>query len=297
MALQRPTKRNPLILLQALIDDTLVAAAAGIAQSKIAGLVAALADRASQAGANVFAGANNTFNNPVTIAAGTLAAHAVNLGQLNAATSGVNTAIHAPATDVTALRAMASAALADAELINVASTGALWRWVSTSTAADDGIAVVKPNDIAVGNPGRWIYFLEQAIDVVTKIGDQTVGGIKNFTSSPLVPNATTAFQAVTKGQMDAANTAIQTQVTTNANAIAAIKQLYVVRLPAQAIGTVTLPKGAGPNIPDDDSVQLFVNSAYWGKGASAQFIVTAGGASLTCFALEEISDVEFRYYA
>lgn len=50
-------------------------------------------------------------------------------------------------------------------------------------------------------------------EVVKVTGNQTVAGIKTFSASPVVPNATTPTQAVSKGQMDTADAAIQTQVT------------------------------------------------------------------------------------
>ena len=41
-------------------------------------------------------------------------------------------------------------------------------------------------------------------DVVKLTGNQTIAGIKTFNSSPVVPAATLATQAVNKGQLDAA---------------------------------------------------------------------------------------------
>ncbi len=40
-------------------------------------------------------------------------------------------------------------------------------------------------------------------EVVKLTGDQTIAGVKTFSSSPVVPNATTSGQAVNKGQLDA----------------------------------------------------------------------------------------------
>lgn len=44
-----------------------------------------------------------------------------------------------------------------------------------------------------------------ASDTVNLTGDQTVAGVKTFSSSPVVPTATTNTQAVNKAQMDAAD--------------------------------------------------------------------------------------------
>ena len=45
---------------------------------------------------------------------------------------------------------------------------------------------------------------DKALDsaVVHKTGDETIAGVKNFSSSPIVPNATTGSQAVNKSQLD-----------------------------------------------------------------------------------------------
>ena len=44
-----------------------------------------------------------------------------------------------------------------------------------------------------------------ASDTVNLTGDQTIAGVKTFSSSPIVPAATTSTQAVNKSQMDAAD--------------------------------------------------------------------------------------------
>lgn len=49
--------------------------------------------------------------------------------------------------------------------------------------------------------------------VVKLTGNQTIAGVKTFSSSPVVPTATANNQAVNKGQMDTADTALQTQIT------------------------------------------------------------------------------------
>lgn len=50
-------------------------------------------------------------------------------------------------------------------------------------------------------------------EVVKINGNLTVNDIKTFSQSPVVPNATNSNQAVNKGQMDVADTALQTQIT------------------------------------------------------------------------------------
>jgi hypothetical protein len=464
MALQRPTKISALIhLLANTIDDSLIANNADIAQSKIHNLVTDLADRASQAGNNTFAG-TNIFNGAVTILDAVSANQPVSLQQLNAGLAGLDMAIHAPSADVASAQAIPSSSLANSEIMNITSTNALWRYDTTSMAAEDGVGVIKPTDVAVGSPGRWVYFLEQSVDLVTKGTAQQITAVKTFTVSPVIPDATGASQPASFGQLTSvhneldavetalglnadgtyagnaghytsaattvsgeiaaldaqvyanttssatetaralaaeaalqteldatqagsglnangthaattghytsaattlageiaaldaqaftlqneidaeatsrasADTAIKTAVGLNANgthaastghytsaattiegeivaldaqvysdhaAIVALqsatgagKTLQVVYIDNAAIGTTDLPHNAGgPAIPDDETVELWVNGFKWRKGASRQFTVTAGGGSLTVFGLEEVSDIEYRYLA
>lgn len=74
---------------------------------------------------------------------------------------------------------------------------------------------------------------------VQKTGDETVAGVKTFSSSPVVPDATTATQAVNKGQIDSI-----TAKTTPINALSIISS-------HTADGT--------PDIPDDVSGVTYVN--------------------------------------
>jgi hypothetical protein len=58
-----------------------------------------------------------------------------------------------------ALRAQVSSGLVALNLatcLHSAGNRALYRWATSSTATDDGMAVVKPTDISAANPGRWL---------------------------------------------------------------------------------------------------------------------------------------------
>jgi hypothetical protein len=200
--LVRPTKVSALIHLLKSIDDSLIADGADIAQSKIHNLVTDLADRASKSADNTFAGLN-IFAQPVQIANAVSANQAVTLQQLNAGLAGLDMAIHAPSASVAAAQAIPSADLANSEIMNITSTNALWRYDSTSMAVEDGVGVIKPTDVAAGSPGRWVYFLEQSVDMVTLGTAQQISGVKTFTASPVVPDATGAGQAVNFGQLSA----------------------------------------------------------------------------------------------
>ena len=40
--------------------------------------------------------------------------------------------------------------------IRVGDLGAIFLWSTDSTAADDGVDVIRPSSIAAGSPGRWV---------------------------------------------------------------------------------------------------------------------------------------------
>lgn len=65
-----------------------------------------------------------------------------------------------------------------------------------------------------------VFLKANDADVVKLTGNQTVGGIKTFSASPVVPDAVNANQAASKGQMDTADTALQTQITNLQNIVA-----------------------------------------------------------------------------
>lgn len=56
-------------------------------------------------------------------------------------------------------------------------------------------------------------------DAVKNVGNETIAGTKNFSSSPVIPNATAANHALAKGQADAAISSIQTQIDNLATAV------------------------------------------------------------------------------
>lgn len=67
--------------------------------------------------------------------------------------------VAANAASVAALRAVASAGFtANTVATALVSAGnrAYYRWTPASTATDDALSVIKPTDISVGNPGRWL---------------------------------------------------------------------------------------------------------------------------------------------
>ena len=82
----------------------------------------------------------------------------------------------------------------------------------SSTAASVPTAgQLAVGELAVNLADRKLY-TKNASNAVVELGEagvdlttnQTIAGVKTFSSSPVVPNATTSGQAVNKGQVDAA---------------------------------------------------------------------------------------------
>lgn len=60
------------------------------------------------------------------------------------------------AATVAALRAAAAGSGGQFALCRRVSIDQLYQWNAASVLADDGAAVIKPDSIAGGNPGRWL---------------------------------------------------------------------------------------------------------------------------------------------
>ena len=60
--------------------------------------------------------------------------------------------------DAAALRAAAAGSAGQVAGVRQAAQAVdvVYQWDGASTAADDGITVIKPNSIAPANPGRWV---------------------------------------------------------------------------------------------------------------------------------------------
>lgn len=128
--------------------------------------------------------------------------------------------------------------------------------------------------------------------VVVKVtGNQTIGGVKTFSASPVVPAATANNQTVNKGQMDTADTALQTQITnltsivnngskvpvpidcsTNPNYPASTKgDAYRVTADGRIGG------GAGPLVETNDTIYCLTTSAAGTHAAvGANFYIVQG---------------------
>lgn len=103
-------------------------------------------------------------------------------------------------------RFVAAGANTGAVTLNVNGLGA-------KTVTKRGATALAAGDIAAGSVVTVVYdgtqfqMLDPA-DAVQTGGNQTVAGVKTFTSPPVVPTATASNQAVNKGQLDAAVAAI-----------------------------------------------------------------------------------------
>jgi hypothetical protein len=81
---------------------------------------------------------------------------------------------------------------------------------SSTAAAVPTAGQLAVGELAVNLTDRKLYTKNTSNAVVelggagvALTGDQTIAGVKTFSSSPVVPNATTSGQAVNKGQLDA----------------------------------------------------------------------------------------------
>lgn len=285
MALSLPRKISALVehIPNTVIDAT-NAATNTIDQARVTSLTADLAARTVRA-ANETVTGNWTYTNPVTIPDGTIAQHAVSLAQLNNVAAGFNARLHTPVQDLAGLKAITD--YEDKQGVLVEDLGTQYRFDEQATTASDDNGVVRPTDIASdATPGRWIKQFVQAVDAVTLNTAQSIVAVKTFTVSPLVPVPTTDGQAANKEYVD------------DAVAAATAKEWRTVYIDAATAGTTTLAKNGGdPAIIDDNTVRLFVNGVLWRKGPDRQYTVTVGGASLTCIALPEDSDIEIQYLA
>jgi hypothetical protein len=110
-------------------------------------------------------------------------------------------------------------------------------------------------------------------------GDQTIAGVKTFTSSPVIPNATTATQALALGQINTAN-ADPVKTALNASGTAPI---YAVRAWVNFNGTGTVAIRASGNvssITDNGTGTYTVNfttaMANTNYGTNVQAIANSG---------------------
>lgn len=94
------------------------------------------------------------------------------------------------------------------------SPGSSLIWNPTGTALVNGVPVegtlaISPYmEVVLGSAdaaeARTNLQVAAEVDTVLMTGNQTIAGIKTFSSSPVVPTATTSGQAANKGQMDTA---------------------------------------------------------------------------------------------
>lgn len=152
------------------------------------------------------------------------------------------------------------------------------------TAADDGVWFVKPNganpfklysikngtvtDLNAVTQAELTAALSAKADdnaVVKLTGNQTVAGIKTFSSSPVVPNATTGTQAVNKSQMDTADAVLQAQIDALETTIASGMQT-----PSD------IDCSTNPNYPASDAGQTYIVTVAGKIGGAAGIDVTAG---------------------
>lgn len=117
-------------------------------------------------------------------------------------------------------------------------------------------------------------------------GDQTIAGIKTFSSSPVVPDATTDTQAASKGQLDVATAAINAEIASRRR----VAQIVTYATGAAATGTGTIP--FDDTIPQNTEGDQYMSLAITPTSASSTleievtvFASTTAAATNMCVAL------------
>lgn len=106
--------------------------------------------------------------------------------------------------------------------------------------------------------------------VVHLTGNESIAGIKTFSSSPLVPNATTAGQAAAYGQVTAGDAALQTQIDNINTAIASGLEFKG-----------TIDASANPNYPAASVGDVYIVNVA-GKVGGASGVDVENGDMLIC---------------
>lgn len=190
--------------------------------------------------------------------------------------------------------AFASAMATKEGIISPGTTGQYWRgdktWQALNKAAVGLDQVDNTSDAnkPVSNATQTALNLKANDNaVVHTSGNETLAGIKTFSSSPVVPTATTGTQAVNKAQMDAADTSLQNQINTINTSIASgleykgdIDASANPNYPAATPGDVYLVSVAG-KIGGASGKDVSVGNMLVNKTASAAGTQAAVGANWT----------------
>ena len=191
-------------------------------------------------------GGTKTFTDAPVVPAGTLAAHAINKGQLDALSSRY-LAVNSNGGGLTQLGATADAnslntmiGYGGSNVINFPTSGSILSMMFTDGMFGGQLHIAANSQSATGGiryrsrysgvNSVWEQLAERswvtaalataannvASGYVPSIGASTIGGTKTFTEAPVVPAGTLAAHAVTKGQLDLKADAASV-VTTNTN--------------------------------------------------------------------------------
>lgn len=159
-------------------------------------------------------------------------------------------------------RFVAAGANTGAVTLNVNGLGAkaVTKRGATALAAGD---IAAGSVVTVAYDGTQFQMLDPA-DAVQTGGNQTVAGVKTFTSPPVVPTATDSNQAVNKGQMEAYGLAKTSNLSDVANPAIALSNLG-------GLSAASFPNtGNSITLPDGTIVK-------WGRGVGS----TSGGVAVS----------------
>jgi hypothetical protein len=157
---------------------------------------------------------------------------------------------------------------------------------ATSGTADKWVVMAYQKNAVPGTvdiPDGSITAAKLADNAAVKLTlDQTIAGVKTFSSSPVVPNATTATQALAFGQVSTANAApVKTALNASGDA-----PIYACRAWVNFNGTGTVVIRASGNvssITDNGTGDYTVNFTTAMPDANYSFVGNGNGEGLTQF--------------
>lgn len=175
-----------------------------------------------------------------------------------------------------------TAAIADTKLDTISTAGKVANSATSATALNTGSSIVlrdASGDFAAGEV------------TLTSLIAGSIAGTVNGTDLQTTYTNSYFLDQIT--DFNSADMALDAQ-------IAAInaKKVFVAYLDNAAAGTTSLAKPTNaPPIPDDDTVELYIDGRKVRKGANKVFTVNSDGSGVTFLPLAEGQDVELKYTA
>lgn len=168
-------------------------------------------------------------------------------------------------------------------------------WLNAKTAhagapaGNDEVVLVDASDTTedAGGTVKPVAVSDLLAGTVKTTGDQTLAGVKTFSSPPVVPDGTAANHAASKGQLDAL---AQVDQAGTAYTLAAADAGKVVRMTAADAATVTVPANATVGFALGTVVNVYA------AGAGGVTVAAATGVTIrnNSAALVQYAEVSLR---